>query len=71
MEIKFEYHLLQILLGTLKLNMPKSFRVNGLTLSHKKKFFMLNSAEHGIFSANNNSGIFIFISTDIFMNSYV
>ena len=48
-----------------------------------KTFFMFNSAVHGIFSYNkyenaNNSllkltivGIFIFISTDIFMLSYV
>ena len=41
-----------------------------------KSLFMLNSAEHEIFSANkyanaNNSRIFRFISRDIFMHSYV
>ena len=41
-----------------------------------KPFFMLNSAEDEIFSANkyenaNNIGIFIFISREVFTLSYV
>ena len=37
-----------------------------------KTFFMLNSAEHEIFSANKyENGIFIFISREIFILSYV